>query len=158
MPNSLNSLNISFFVLCLLICCAATLLSGQEPLSDMEILLQKHDQQQSVEKPAVTFLQSRSDRAVVRYNPLNLSFGGLMFVYQRFLSPQLAAECLYHTSCSAFSKELIYEYGLIKGVVATADRLLRCNRVAVFDIHPMNMHPISGKAVETPAIYGSDKP
>ncbi len=103
-------------------------------------------------------MQSRSDRLVVRYNPLNLTFGGLMFVYQRFLSPQLAAECLYHTSCSAFSKELIYEYGLVKGVVATADRLLRCNRIAVFDIHPMNIHPISGKAVETPAIYGSDKP
>jgi len=90
---------------------------------------------------------------VLRYNPIALTFGGLMFVYQRFMSPQLPSECLYHPSCSSFSKSLISEYGLVVGVAATADRLMRCNRVAVFDIHPMHLDEVSGKVREEPDIY-----
>ncbi len=101
----------------------------------------------------IEFLQAGKGRPFVRYNPITLSFGGLMYVYQRLISPQMPSECLYHTSCSAFSKDLITEYGLLKGMVVTADRLMRCNRVAALDIHPMHIHEHSGKVEEDTGLY-----
>ncbi len=105
------------------------------------------------DKAGISFLQPASDRWMLRNNPVVLTFGGMMYVYQRFISPQLPSECLYHTSCSTFSKSLIGEYGLIRGMVATADRLMRCNRVAALDIHPLLIHQESGKVIEEVDIY-----
>ncbi len=77
----------------------------------------------------------------------------MMFVYQRYISPQLPSECLYEHSCSSFSKELIGTYGLARGVVYTADRLTRCNRVAALDVHPLRLNEASLKVRETVEIY-----
>ncbi len=78
-----------------------------------------------------------------------------MYVYQGLISPQLPSECLYHTSCSAFSMELISEFGFTRGIIFTSDRLMRCNRVAALDIHPFFIHESSGKAVEGTGVYRS---
>lgn len=125
----------------------------QEPASDTSMLMARFDRSTPLQGKDVSFMQSSNDRLLVRYNPVNLTFGAMMFVYQRFMSPQLPSTCLYHPSCSAFSKSLIREYGLVVGVVTTADRLFRCNRVAAFDIHPMHFDTGSGKVVEEPSIY-----
>lgn len=80
-----------------------------------------------------------------------------MFVYQKGLSPVVSRSCAFSPSCSAYSKELIKQYGLIRGVVFTTDRLMRCNRVALagkgldyFDIH-------TGKHSEDVFIYSIKK-
>ena len=127
---------------------------ADRPLSDREMLVGSHEA--STVDPGgsdVSFMEPGSDRFFSRFNPVRLSLGGMMYVYQRFVSPQLPSECLYHPSCSGFSKELIRDFGLVKGVATTADRLSRCNRVAAFDIHPMHIDEISGKAVEETGIY-----
>src|SRR5688572_26298380 len=67
-------------------------------------------------KRKVSFLFTKSKNVIVRYNPLSLSFGGMMYVYQKFISVQIGANCPYEISCSAFSKQCINEFGLIKGV------------------------------------------
>jgi putative membrane protein insertion efficiency factor len=47
--------------------------------------------------------------------------------YQRLLSPLLPAHCKYHPSCSQYALEALREYGLARGLVLAAWRLLRCN-------------------------------
>ncbi len=130
---------------------------GQEHSNDAALVRSRFDNVVERKGRDISFMQPSGDGFVARYNPFTLAMGGMMFVYQRFMSPQLPSECLYHPSCSAFSKSLISEYGLVAGVAATADRLFRCNRVAVFDIHPMHFNEQTGKVHEEPGIYRRDK-
>ncbi|MFA9213819.1 MAG: membrane protein insertion efficiency factor YidD [Candidatus Methylacidiphilales bacterium] len=69
------------------------------------------------------------------YNPINLTFSGLMFFYQNVLSTQINAGCIYSPSCSEFSKQSIKKYGLIKGILLSADRVQRCNRITALGIN-----------------------
>jgi putative component of membrane protein insertase Oxa1/YidC/SpoIIIJ protein YidD len=73
------------------------------------------------------------------YNPVKWLLHGSLDFYQKVLSPQISAGCLYHTSCSRFGRKAIKEFGIIKGVALTADRLGRCNRIAATDIHPVRI-------------------
>ena len=47
--------------------------------------------------------------------------------YQRAISPGLPARCKYYPSCSHYAVEAVRRYGILKGVVLSAWRLLRCN-------------------------------
>lgn len=127
---------------------------GQMAQSDMELLTSSV---QPAESPhphqQVELLETRSGSWLARYNPVSLTLTGLMFVYQRYISPQTPSGCLYETSCSQFSKNLIREYGLVKGVIFTADRLTRCNRVSALDVHPLVIGEQSGKVKESTDIY-----
>ncbi|MCT4614979.1 MAG: membrane protein insertion efficiency factor YidD [Marinifilaceae bacterium] len=78
--------------------------------------------------------------AFIKFNPISLSFGGLMYFYQNVLSQQFSADCLYYPTCSDFSKQAISKYGLIKGVFLSADRLTRCNRIAATGLHPLKIN------------------
>lgn len=69
-------------------------------------------------------------------NPISLTFGGLLFLYQNSISQHFSADCLYKPSCSEFSKQCVHEFGLIKGGLLTFDRLNRCNRISAADIRP----------------------
>lgn len=68
-------------------------------------------------------------------NPFYHLFSSCMYGYQAILSPLLMRNCAYSPSCSAYSKNLIREYGLLKGIFLTADRLSRCNRISMSDIN-----------------------
>lgn len=145
-----------FVFVCLLFCMVPlevlSVGGGRLPDSDVR-LLEAHIRQEK-EKPLTRpVILMQDGNGIRKYNPVAVTLGGLMAVYQRFISPQLPSECLYHPSCSAFSINLIREYGLIKGVAATSDRLMRCNRVAAIDVHPMHIREDSGKAVEGVGIY-----
>jgi putative membrane protein insertion efficiency factor len=48
-------------------------------------------------------------------------------LYQRFISPALPARCKYHPTCSEYAVEAIRTYGVLRGLVLAAWRLLRCN-------------------------------
>ena len=65
------------------------------------------------------------------YNPFYHILSGSMYVYQKIISPQLSSQCIYNPSCSNYSKQLIREYGIAKGVFCSADRIMRCNRLAI---------------------------
>jgi uncharacterized protein len=47
--------------------------------------------------------------------------------YQRFISPALPRRCKYHPSCSEYAVQAIRTYGVLRGLVLAAWRLLRCN-------------------------------
>jgi putative membrane protein insertion efficiency factor len=48
-------------------------------------------------------------------------------VYQRLISPALPRRCKYHPTCSAYAVQAIESYGILRGAVLAAWRLLRCN-------------------------------
>ncbi len=76
-----------------------------------------------------------------------------MYVYQGFISLQFSSGCLYIPSCSQYSSMLIREYGIIKGLFLSADRLSRCNQLAGAQIHPIRINKADGKVHESTDIY-----
>lgn len=48
-------------------------------------------------------------------------------VYQRLISPALPRRCKYEPTCSAYAVQAVREYGILRGLVLAAWRLLRCN-------------------------------
>jgi uncharacterized protein len=48
-------------------------------------------------------------------------------VYQRFISPGIPSRCRYYPSCSEYAVQAVRRYGILRGVVLAAWRLLRCN-------------------------------
>lgn len=61
------------------------------------------------------------------------TFASGMYIYQTCISPSIARSCAYKPSCSNYSKALIRRYGIAKGIVCSADRIMRCNRIALAD-------------------------
>ena len=47
--------------------------------------------------------------------------------YQRLVSPALPRRCKYEPTCSAYAVQSIREFGILRGLVLAAWRLLRCN-------------------------------
>jgi putative membrane protein insertion efficiency factor len=47
--------------------------------------------------------------------------------YQRVISPALPRRCKYEPTCSAYAAQAVEEFGILRGLVLAAWRLLRCN-------------------------------
>ena len=47
--------------------------------------------------------------------------------YQRVVSPALGRRCKYEPTCSAYAVQAIRRFGILRGLVLAAWRLLRCN-------------------------------
>ena len=47
--------------------------------------------------------------------------------YQHAISPAIPRRCKYHPSCSEYAVTAVRRYGILRGVVLAAWRLLRCN-------------------------------
>ena len=88
----------------------------------------------------------------IKYNPISIFFGGALFIYQRFISPQISAGCAYEISCSNFSKQCISHYGFLKGIALSTDRLSRCNKIASADFHPLLIN-FQNKVIDNPEMY-----
>jgi putative membrane protein insertion efficiency factor len=48
-------------------------------------------------------------------------------LYQRLISPALPRRCRYEPTCSAYAVDAVREFGVLRGLVLAAWRLLRCN-------------------------------
>ena len=48
-------------------------------------------------------------------------------LYRRLLSPALPARCRYHPTCAAYAVQAVRTYGVMRGLVLAAWRLLRCH-------------------------------
>ena len=51
----------------------------------------------------------------------------LVRVYKLIVSPWLPAACRFTPTCSEYASDAIKEFGLVRGVVRAAGRLLRCH-------------------------------
>ncbi|TAE25135.1 MAG: membrane protein insertion efficiency factor YidD [Cytophagales bacterium] len=98
-------------------------------------------------------LAYRKKSAFARYNPVSLMLKGAMLGYQRLVSQQLARSCPYQISCSNFSKQAIEQYGVLKGVFLSADRITRCNRIGLLDIRPIDIDETDGTILDSLSRY-----
>ncbi len=48
-------------------------------------------------------------------------------LYQRAISPAIPQRCRYYPSCSHYAVAAVKRYGVLKGLVLAAWRVLRCN-------------------------------
>lgn len=54
----------------------------------------------------------------------------LINFYQKYISNAFGKRCIYHPSCSEYTKQAILKYGLILGCIIGLFRILRCNPFA----------------------------
>ncbi|MFQ3214039.1 MAG: putative component of membrane protein insertase Oxa1/YidC/SpoIIIJ protein YidD [Marivirga sp.] len=91
-------------------------------------LIQNH-QQTEVDKtadvPSVNWLN--------KVNPLYWIYKGTISFYQKNISVQIAANCVFETTCSHYSKKLVDEFGIVGGAILSIERLSRCNRISLVE-------------------------
>ena len=52
---------------------------------------------------------------------------GLIWFYQKAISPWFPARCRFLPTCSEYAREAVEKYGAVKGGVLALRRLLRCH-------------------------------
>ena len=77
-------------------------------------------------------------------------FVGAIRFYQIFISSQDSSVCNFIPSCSQFGIESIKQFGIIKGIFLTSDRLQRCNSIST---SRYQMDYIAGKLIDPVKIY-----
>ncbi len=75
--------------------------------------------------------------------------------YQRLISPALPRRCKYHPTCSAYATQAIRSYGILRGSVLAAWRLLRCNPFSHGGYDPVSAQTLfrGARAAEPPASH-----
>ncbi|HEX8854879.1 MAG TPA: membrane protein insertion efficiency factor YidD [Thermoleophilaceae bacterium] len=58
---------------------------------------------------------------------LRVAATGPIRLYQRLISPAIPRRCKYHPTCSEYAVQAVRSYGILRGLVLAAWRLLRCN-------------------------------
>jgi len=80
---------------------------------------------------------------------------GVIRAYQLTLSPLLGARCRYHPSCSAYAMEAIASYGVVRGSLLAAWRLLRCNPFSHGGYDPVNAQTVFRRPPKAPRVPAS---
>ena len=111
---------------------------GQNAINEVALLKEQNFKENKFDVRKVSYLFSNTNNILVKYNPVSLTFGGLLFFYQKAISPQISVDCPYELNCSNFSKRCIQHFGLLKGISLTADRLTRCSQFTLIDIKPID--------------------
>jgi uncharacterized protein len=62
--------------------------------------------------------------------------------YRRFISPALPRRCKYHPTCSEYAVEAVRTYGVLKGLVLAAWRVMRCNPWSHGGVDPVEAQTI----------------
>ena len=119
---------------------------------DLTLLRAKYEASPVV-APGITTLKAKQRPVLNYFNPVFLGLKGAMYIYQTVLSPQVSASCAYRLSCSKFSKEVIYEYGVVKGILLSADRLTRCNDKACIEYPEFLYDNNTEKVIDEGAFY-----
>ena len=94
-------------------------------------------------------------REVSHFNPLEtselkLAATGLIRLYQKFISSQDGPSCNFTPTCSRFGMACIQEYGMLRGILLTTDRLIRCNGLQSTYYHK---DPKTGKNIDPISDY-----
>ena len=79
--------------------------------------------------------------------------GIMLKFYSRVMSQQLSADCAFDLTCSRFSYRAIGRYGIVKGVLLTADRLTRCHKFISHETVPILFNNNTAKVIDEPEMY-----
>ena len=124
--------------------------------TDLELLKTVNFKNSEFNRKQVKFGISGKRSLIVKYNPITLGFSSLMYMYQRVISPQISADCLFSPTCSEFSRQLIIKYGF-PGFFFTADRLMRCHRISATTFNPVSIDESDMKMHEDVSLYSLRK-
>jgi putative membrane protein insertion efficiency factor len=58
---------------------------------------------------------------------LSLPLFGLIWLYQKCISPFLPQSCIYHPTCSEYTRQALVKHGWFWGTLMGIVRVLRCN-------------------------------
>jgi uncharacterized protein len=65
-------------------------------------------------------------------------------VYQKLISPALPRRCKYEPTCSRYAVEAIRSFGIARGAILAAWRLLRCNPWSYGGYDPVDSQRLFG--------------
>ncbi len=60
----------------------------------------------------------------------------IIIFYQKFISEQIQANCIYETSCSEYTKQQILKNGFLNGLLSGFNQWFSCNPIVFFDFPP----------------------
>ena len=75
-------------------------------------------------------------RMLRKFWPSNIAVN-VIRAYQKILSPMLPPSCRYWPTCSQYTLQAVQKYGLVRGVLMGAWRILRCNPWSHGGIDPL---------------------
>lgn len=104
----------------LLVCALLILLTGTEAFARVEVQMCAS---------IVCLPKPDKEESVVQHQGAGLALSTLQ-LYQHRISPLIGPKCGFKPSCSRYSVQAIRNYGLPRGLVMTANRLLRCHYCA----------------------------
>jgi putative component of membrane protein insertase Oxa1/YidC/SpoIIIJ protein YidD len=127
--------------------------AGQNAKEDGQLILKKKLAAPHMHYHKAEFGIFKSENKWVKYNPVSLTLSSFLYAYQQWISPQISANCYYSPTCSAYSRLVFYELGFVRGALASADRLMRCDRISATSFHPLSINPEDGKIHENANRY-----
>ena len=74
----------------------------------------------------------------------------LIRAYQRLLAPALGNRCRYYPSCSEYAAQALTRFGILRGLVLAAWRLLRCNPWSHGGVDPVEAQRLFKHRVSVP--------
>ena len=74
--------------------------------------------------------------------------------YKRLISPLLPAACRYVPTCSDYAVEAVERFGMVRGGLMAAWRVLRCNPFVKGGVDPVEHSPAAKAADSTSSMYG----
>lgn len=92
-----------------------------------------------------------------RWNPAKTLVILCIRAYQRLISPALRRSCKYYPSCSQYAIDAVNRYGVARGVVLAAWRVLRCNPFSYGGYDPVERQGLFGSrggATDAPGSMG----
>ncbi len=104
------------------------------------------------------YIYKNEPSLIKKINPAGMVYGGSLYIYQNVLSKHISADCLFTPSCSEFSKQAIKEYGLLKGIILSIDRVNRCNRIAAQDLKHYTIEPKTNRYPDPVSRYRKASP
>jgi putative membrane protein insertion efficiency factor len=92
----------------------------------------------------------------LRWNPIQALLVLGVRGYQTVVSPMLPRSCRYYPSCSQYAADALREFGVVKGLLLAAWRVLRCNPLSLGGYDPVERQGVfaarsSGKTVSRTA-------
>lgn len=140
--HTFNSKIILFCIVCLIVITLSTSSYAGEA-TDLSFILKVNPiTKESPQKVSPFKFQETSE--------LKLAATGLIRLYQKFISSQDGPSCNFTPTCSRFGMACIQEYGVLRGILLTADRLLRCNGLISTHYHK---NPRTGKYIDPISDY-----
>ena len=70
--------------------------------------------------------------------------------YRAEISPGLGQRCKYYPSCSEYAIQAVREYGILRGLILAAWRLLRCNPLSHGGMDPVSAQRLFRRGIGAP--------